>query len=173
MHPTQRIETVSNIATIVVASLLSAVLIRVYLFPMWFAHRAASEVRIGTSIKNRLPDMDWAKNGRTLVMALSTQCHFCTESAPFYRRLAGATAGNLKTVAILPQPVPEAQHYLSGEGVHVDEVRQGTVRSMGLAGTPTLLLVDGAGVVRNLWVGKLEPNQEIQVLNALQKTAGG
>src|SRR5204863_9489624 len=39
----------------------------------------------GTKIS--LAGLDWSKSPRTLLMALSTTCHFCSESAPFYQKL--------------------------------------------------------------------------------------
>lgn len=77
-------------------------------------------------------------------------------------------------VAVLPQPFTEAQQYLSGAGVHVDEVKQATLGALGVRGTPTLLLVNDVGVVTDVWVGRLQPDQETQVLTALgKKIVGG
>src|ERR1043165_683938 len=72
------------------------------------------------------PNMDWARNGRTVVLGLSTTCHFCTESAPFYQKLLRELSrqGGNRGVAVLPQPVGEGQKYLQDLGLSVDEVRQ-------------------------------------------------
>jgi len=70
-------------------------------------------------------------------------------------------------VAVAPQSVSEAQQYLSRVGVQVDEVRQVQFNTLGVRATPTLLLVNDAGVVMDVWVGKLPPDQETQVLTAL------
>jgi hypothetical protein len=124
---------------------------------------------VGTNLKGRVPGVDWGKNGRTLVLAISTQCHFCKESVPFYKKVQSQVGGSLKTVAVLPQPVATAEQYLSGEGVHVDQIKQATMSGMGIQGTPTMLLVNSAGVVTKIWVGKIMPEQEQEVLNALRK----
>jgi hypothetical protein len=173
MNVSDKIEVASNLATIAAASLLSAVLVKVYFLPTSRGGPAAPAVRIGTSLKTRLPGVGWAKDGPTLVLGLSTQCHFCTDSAPFYRRLTQSTGINVRTVALLPQPVPEAQQYLVSHGVPVDEVRQVAGSSIGLTATPTLLLVDAAGVVTDIWVGKLQPEQEARVLEAVKRRSGG
>ena len=123
------------------------------------------------NIKQALPDVDWAKNKRTLVLAISTQCHFCTESAPFFQRIEKERAKDLKLVAVLPQPVDDGRNYLEGEGVHVDDVKQAALNTIGVNGTPTLLLVDGNGTVAQLWEGKLQPDQEGSVLAVLRKNA--
>jgi hypothetical protein len=54
-------------------------------------------------------------------------------------------------------------------GVSVDEVKQFSLEKIGVSGTPTLLLVDTSGVVKNFWVGKLSPEQEATVLSVLAK----
>jgi hypothetical protein len=166
-----KIETTANVATIIVAVLLSMFLVKAYFFPNVIARTQttaiAPEVTKGKTVDGRALGVDWKKNRRTLVLAISTTCHFCTESAPFFRRLAEVTK-DLKTVAVLPQPVPEAQQYLSKVGVHVDEVRQVPLSTVGVRATPTVLLVNDSGVVTDVWVGKLPPEQETQVLTALR-----
>jgi thioredoxin-related protein len=113
-----------------------------------------------------LSGVDWSKNERTLILALSSTCRFCTMSAPFYQRLASERK-NVRLIAVLPQPEAESQKYLSDLGVSVDEVRRVSMRSLGVRGTPTLILVDGAGVVTGEWRGKLAENQEHEVLSRL------
>jgi hypothetical protein len=120
-------------------------------------------------MKPLFKDVNWSKNGRTIVIALSTQCHFCNESAPFLRRLAieAINTKAVKTLAVLPQPITEAQKYLTSEDVHVDDVRQAALGSIGVGGTPTWIIVDNHGIVTDIWVGKLDPTGESQVLNAI------
>ena len=170
-----KIETTANAATIIAAALLSVVLVKFYLMPSLPARSApvtsAPEVTKGKSMDGHLLGVDWAKNRRTLVLALSTTCHFCTESAPFFRRLGEEK--EVKTVAALPQSVSEGKKYLAGESVHVDEVRQVSLNGLGIMATPTLLLVNEAGVVTDVWVGKLQPDQENEVLSAMEKKIAG
>ncbi len=164
-----KIETIANIATICVTALLSAVLVKVYLMPSSPPRNApvATVTAVGANLKSRLPGVDWRKNGRTLVLALSTQCHFCTDSAPFLRRVQQEAGKKVKLVAVLPQPVAEGEQYLTGEGVHVDQVRQAPLGTIGVRGTPTMLLVNGSGTVMKVWTGKVQTGQEDQVLAAL------
>jgi hypothetical protein len=124
---------------------------------------------VGASLKGQLPGVDWGKNGRTLVLAISTTCHFCKDSTPFYRKLQEQVGKSLKTVAVLPQPVSEAEQYLTSEGVRVDQVKQAAIGDIGVQGTPTMLLVNSTGVVTKMWVGKIQAGQEEQVLDALRK----
>ena len=173
----RKIETTANVATIIVALLISAVLAKTYVFPnsvqpATAAVQSGPEVARGKTVDGKILGLDWAKNHRTLVLAISTSCHFCTDSVPFYRKL-GAEDKGVKMVAVLPQAISESKDYLDVKGVRVDEIKQAPLNTLGVRATPTLLLVDGAGVVTDVWVGKLQPDQEAQVLSAIEKKSAG
>jgi thioredoxin-related protein len=131
----------------------------------------AAQSLVGLNMKQSLPGVDWAGNKRTLVLALSTQCHFCTDSAPFFQRIQKEAAKNVRMLAVLPQAVEDSRKYLEGEGVHVEDVKQAQLSTIGVTGTPTLLLVDSTGKVADAWQGKLQPEQEAGVLTVLKKDA--
>lgn len=176
MNLSRKIETTANVATIIVAVLLSTVLIKLYVLPSRAESKApvvsAHKVVRGKNLDGRLLGVDWTKNHSTLVLAISTTCHYCNESVPFFRTLGPAGKG-VKMLAVLPQTVTEARQYLSNAGVRVDDVRQVPLNTLGVRETPTLLLVNDAGVVTDVWAGKLEPSQETQVLATLEKVASG
>ncbi|HEX8150573.1 MAG TPA: hypothetical protein VF591_25540 [Pyrinomonadaceae bacterium] len=155
---TKGLEVSANVAIIVVAVLLCVVLVKSYVIPAPAARQAAGEpAGIRGALKRgdavAVLGIDWQKNGKTLLLALSTACHFCTESGPFYQRLV-RERGETRLVALVPQAEEEGQAYLRGLGVGIDEVRHIGFRDMGLTGTPTLLLVDEKGVVSDVWVGR-------------------
>ncbi len=167
-------ETVANLCSIVVSVLLSVVLVKVFLLPAArpatpAASPARPQVAKGTSLNGSLPGVDWAKNGRTLVLAISTRCHFCTDSAPFFQRICKERTAGTKILAVLPQAVDDSRKYLEQEGVRVDDVKQAQLDSIKVSGTPTLLLVDNAGTVAKAWVGKLGPTEEEDVLRVLRE----
>jgi hypothetical protein len=166
-----KIETIANIATIGVAALLSAVLVKVYFLPAPSPRtpRIATAAAVGLDLKDRLPGIDWDKNGRTLVLAISTTCHFCKESEPFYRRLQQEVGKRVKMVAVLPQPVTEAEQYLNGAGLHVDGIRQASLYNIGVRGTPTMLLVNSSGVITMMWTGEIQSGEQDQVVSVLKK----
>jgi len=146
----KRVELVANLAIIVVAILLGMVLVRNYLFRssvQKIQGRATAEVQPGTKLS--LTVVDWNANKHMLVMALSTTCHFCTDSEPFYRRLAQERAENLnvRLIAVLPQTSRESEEYPNGLAVNVDDVKQSELASLGLSGTPPLILLNDQGIV--------------------------
>lgn len=164
-----KLEAAANAATIVAALLLSVVLVKVYLLPRKALLRAdgGPAIAVGAKLNTALPDVDWRKNGQTLVLAISTQCHFCTESAPFFRTLSSKAGKRIRIVALLPQPVETAQKYLSKEGVRVDQIKQVALSRIGVVGTPTMLLVNSEGTVTKLWEGELRAQEQEQALVTL------
>ena len=166
----KRLEALANVSTILVSFLLAAVLVKVFLLPARALPPASTfhlQAVKGASLKESLPGVDWARNGRTLILAISTKCHFCTESAPFFQRIGKERAKGVRLLAVFPQPVADSQKYLQSEAVQVDDVRHTTLASIGVRGTPTLLLVDKNGTVDDAWQGKLPADGEKEVLAAL------
>lgn len=85
-HLLRRIELVANVCIIVVALVICAAVVKRYLLRSPSTTRDVPGVAAGTKIN--LTDVDWAKNGRTLLLVLSTDCKFCSAGAPFYQHLA-------------------------------------------------------------------------------------
>lgn len=162
-------ELAANVAIILVGIFLGVVLVKNNLLQSPPA-MAAPPAAIAPGTKLSLPGVDWKTNGRTLVLALSSGCRFCTESAPFYQRLAQERAQfqNIRFVAVFPEPVEQSRKYLSDLGVTVDEVRQARLDSIGVAGTPTLIVADANGAVVASLRGKLSSDKETELMAQLK-----
>jgi thioredoxin-related protein len=161
----KKIEVTSNIAIIVAAIMIGVVIAQKYYVSK---NRVTPYVPKGTKIS--LPNIDWSKNGQSLVLALQTGCHYCSESAPFYQRLASEmSARKIPLIAVLPQTIEEGQNYLNSLKAPIGDIRQAQLKSIGVQGTPTILLVDSNGEVKASWAGKLPPNKESEVLNSLTR----
>jgi len=163
----KKIELLANVSIIVVAVILGFVLINRFVFPPTPVG-PGEDIKVGTKVS--LPDINWSQSERNLVLVLQKGCRFCAESGPFYRHLTRETTAlaNVRLIAALPQDVGEASQYLSDLGVAVNEIRQVPPVSVGVRGTPTLLLVDNTGTITDVWVGKLSPDKEAEVLRRLK-----
>jgi peroxiredoxin len=163
----KRVELLSNIAIIAVAILLGILLVNRYLMlPGSPKSEPVEGARIKPGMKLSLSGVDWGRGDKTLLMVLSTNCRYCTESVPFYQRLAQQKAlrKNARLIAILPQSHGEAEKYLNDHGISVDEVRQPAPGAAYARSTPTLIIVDKTGSVAGSWVGKLPPEKEAEVM---------
>jgi hypothetical protein len=111
----------------------------------------------------------------SLVFGLSTSCVYCKASAPFYRRLVGglspSASGHLRTIAILPDDTALAELYVRETlGVQLDSIVQGHPAWARM--TPTLLLVNEEGIVKEAWVGEIPPEEEPKVMAAVKRASG-
>jgi len=167
-HLLRRIELVANICIIVVALVICGAIIKRFLLKSPATARDVPGVTAGTRIN--LIDVDWARNGRTLLLVLSTGCKFCSASAPFYQNLVSKTVSSngTKLIAVLPQNVEQAREYLQSINVPIEDVKQASPASVGARATPTLILVNNAGLVTDSWVGQLSADKEAEVLARLQ-----
>jgi thioredoxin-related protein len=165
----KKVEFLAHIAVIVIAVLLGVVLVKRFLLTHTNKNTARPEITVGTRLS--LPGIDWTKSGLTMLLVLSKDCRYCTESAAFYQRLAleKAKHANTRLIAVFPQAVEVGQNYLTDIGVAVDDVKKVTPTDLGVRGTPTLILVDGTGTVQKVWPGKLPPDKESEVLNELRR----
>lgn len=171
----KKIELAANLAIVVVACLFAIVLIKNELLNKSAARTTNNQNQpapleskfVGNPNLSSL-DIDWKQSRQTLILAISESCHFCTESAPFYKELV-QKKGSTRLIAILPQSVEDGTKYLQTLGVSVDEIRQLSLDRIGVRATPTLLLVDATGALRDSWIGILPPDKEADVLGSVQR----
>jgi hypothetical protein len=119
------------------------------------------------SVKN-LP-LDFAAPRKTLVLVVKSSCPYCTASMEFYKRLANldrVRSDQVRFVVAGPEPVPVLARYITGHGLHSKQIVTADVP--GVSGTPTLFIVDKTGVIEAVWVGKLQPWTEQDVIDAVK-----
>lgn len=163
----KKVELAANIGIVIVVLLIIAMFVRNY-----SQRQTDPQHIIALGTKFALKNVDWQSSDKNLIFAVSTTCHYCTESAGFYRRLVEeCKQQHVHTIAVLPQPPTEAEAYLKGEGVTVDEIRQAALPDLEITGTPTLLLVDRSGLVKSVWLGKLPSESERDVVTSLTQKA--
>jgi hypothetical protein len=70
-------------------------------------------------------------------------------------------------VAAFPETLEESRAYIANAGYSVDEIRQISLETVGVAGTPTILLLANDGTVVHKWVGKLTDEQQKEALSVI------
>lgn len=160
----KKIELLANIAVLVVAILLGTMLVQRMFFPPGPPPPPAA---IAAGTKLSIPGVTWTSQ-KTLLIAIRPGCHFCTDSAPFYRRLIQEANGQARLLVVSGATEPEIKEYLKTLEVPLDDIKQVPLEQLGVPGTPTLILVDTKGAVVETWIGQLPPDKETEVLQKLK-----
>lgn len=156
---------VTTIAVLAVCILILARAARSYSAPA--VAPAASIAPASPAIGDRLAPIagiDFSASPRTLVMAVQSSCHFCSESMAFYRELGQRRSAANRLAVVAPDDVETAKKYVAAHGFAPDLVATSDLTALNVRGTPTLLLVNAAGVVERVWMGKLTAQREQEVL---------
>jgi len=164
----EKLEVVTNIMVIAGVLMFGLVLYRSY------THRAKMALEapgVGTVLP-ALPGYGWDGHNQVLLLALRKGCHFCEDSMPFYRNLLKAEkSGGSKAhlVTVLPDAEMEATRLLHDAQLDVPMVAPFELRQLHVFGTPTLILVDGKGIVEKAWVGEQDAAGQQAILDAIRK----
>ena len=131
------------------------------------ANRPAPKVpAVGSKVS--AVDVDWSKNKKNVLLVLQVGCRFCSESAEFYQTLMQQTKDKgVSVLAVLPQSKEEARKYLDNLQLSNLDTKQAAMNTLDVSGTPTLIITDDKGQVTNVWVGKLPPETQNEVLSLL------
>lgn len=117
----------------------------------------------GPAVGDRLADvegLELATHEQTLLLVLSSQCRFCTESMPFYRQLLDRRREEQTQVVVAStESAAVTSAYLAGHGVAADRVLEVGPGELGTSATPTLLEVSPAGDIREVIVGRVADDQ--------------
>jgi hypothetical protein len=160
----RRLRLAANAAIVVVVVALAGMLALRY----WPRPPVAPIVAVQPGETLTLPGVSWDPRA-TLLLAVSTRCRFCSDSAAFYRQLLPEAARQgIPVVAVSPERDERVRGFLHGLRVPITQVKQVDLRQLRIAGTPTLVLVDGSGRVLDVWRGRLTPSKETKVLDRVK-----
>ena len=174
------IEVASNIAIVILAIVATVLLMRNYFFVRTSSRAVTQTASLrekagppagpANGAKLSIDGIDWSESDQTVLLALSDNCHFCSQSAPFYQRLVNALANrrDVRLVALFPQQSDEAKKYLAKIEVPIADVRQASFGLLGVSGTPTVILVDRTGTIKQSWMGLLTSDRESEVLSRIK-----
>jgi thiol-disulfide isomerase/thioredoxin len=119
-----------------------------------------------------LPSVPVDKFSRTLLIAVNAKCGYCQESVPFYKQLSElAPANRSLVVAMFPNSDDEAQQFLADYKLDMRRASSVDLGALGIFATPTVILIDKDGTVRDFWVGVLSKDQEQQIGASLRQPA--
>ncbi len=123
------------------------------------------------SILPQVSGVNYSAAQRTLVIAISSRCGYCSESIQFYKQLAEAqgVSGITRILAMLPDGEDEAKQYLQQKQLDLKFISNVNFKDLNITATPTLVLVDKSGKILDFWIGKPSKDVEDQVLKAVSE----
>jgi hypothetical protein len=127
--------------------------------------------QVGDAV-NEIPNLTRARDRMSLMLVVRSTCPYCTMSMPFYERLVTEVRANgvqVQLNGVCTETTEICAQYLAKLGV--DQVAGIPSGSLKIAGTPTLLLLTADGRVERVWQGKLTPDGERDVLEAVTRKA--
>lgn len=170
----QKLEGAANVLIIIVTIMLGVVIAKQFFFASPTVinangqNNSLSQPQVIINAPLKIEGVNFAEQSKTLIVALQAGCPYCSQSAPFYKRLIEESRDkNVKIVAVLPTSLEESKDYIQKLGIDNLEVKQSTLDNIQVRGTPTLLLTNDKGEVTNAWVGKLPAPKEDEVINAI------
>jgi hypothetical protein len=151
------------------AILLAALGLGLVVFRNFYPRKAESPAyKIVAGAHLTIPGVDFGSSERTVLLALSKTCKYCSESAPFYKRFNAAIKNSkVRLIALLPENQEGGESYLQELGISANEVRNVSLAALGITILPTLVITDNAGTVLETWKGKLPPRVEAVVFKSL------
>jgi hypothetical protein len=161
------LEVTTNLAVLALCITIAVVLVRGRQ-PLQTSTSTVSDVHKGQAFP-AIENVSYDKAESTLVLALNTQCKFCNESLPFYRKLLSTHSPSNQIAVIFPNPDREVREFIEQAKLSVHAVGEQDFSKFQIDGTPTLVLVGRDGKVRDLWAGELSAAGEKQVMSAIQK----
>lgn len=118
-------------------------------------------------------DEEHSDGSPAIYLILRSNCRFCADSLPFYRRLTEQDrASGVHTVALVLETKPIGEAYLKRNGVEVDSVsalRQGQLERVN--SVPSLILVDSKRRVVRSWAGFLPEQLQRDVFMAIKSVS--
>jgi thioredoxin-related protein len=166
-----KVATVALIAACTVMTVLGVVRLRSEMFPPPATPSGGYQVGEKLNLATLTGTRPQA-NQHTLLMILSSTCHYCEKSLPLYQDISkfdSRKRGALKLAILGPEPQELLNNYVRTKVLSVDSVGQIEMSKIKVRGTPTLLLVGPDEKITNIWTGYLGEATEKQLRTVLSR----
>lgn len=163
------LESATNGAVLLVTVLILSSFAVNYFYRGRSAPQMISGFRKGQKI-SPVAGINYGDSTHTLLIAMNTQCDYCTRSIPFYNEIAKRTQNSkvpLQIVAAFPNPLEQVQKYVEQHQLNLATKNSVDMKQLNLSDTPTMILVDQGGNIIDFWVGAIPPEDQQRVLESL------
>ena len=163
----RKVEFASNIIIIILAIALLSALVKVYFFskPVQ-GFSDYSKNFVGKQIN--LSGVNWSTNSKTVLLAISSKCGYCTSSLPFYKKLSETISNSQsKLIVVFPEADTDGPKLLEENGVKAHKTINVDFKTINVTGTPTMFYLDASGLVTEAKIGKLTDLEETAFLQKI------
>jgi hypothetical protein len=170
-----RSETLANVALAVMCLVVTGVTLDRYVLRRNVQADPRPGYRQGQRLSGPMRDLIGQRTAVTALLVVSQNCRFCLDSVGFYRDLVALRSqvepARFQTLFIGFQE-EDAKAFLAKNQLPTDDLRATpTGLSEHVLGTPTLLVVDGNGLIIGAWTGRLSRGQEKDVISTVTAVA--
>ena len=154
---------IANLVFAACCIVLVAIAVGRYRAPGREVQARESFLKQGTPDPLGLPASD--ETGPLVCVFISSDCQVCSDSLPFYRRLAegvGRSPGRAGLIFVSMEAQEDVSAYLRTGGIVSPRVAS-VGRPPGIPGTPCILLLDRFRRVERSWAGRLSRRQEREI----------
>jgi hypothetical protein len=118
-----------------------------------------------------VPGVDFSAQRRTVVLALRSQCRFCTASVPFYQTLRRqADSLDFKVVVVSGDTDPVIRGYVADHSLAPHYILgSSNMTRYRVSGTPTVFIINSDAKILGAWKGLLDAGGEADVLAMLSR----
>ena len=164
-----KLETATHIFLIAICCLAGGLLIEQRFFSDPDSGGPGVTSLVGREVK--LPGANWQSAPVSVLLQISSTCHYCNESMPFYRQLMAArqsSAAKVPVIVASADAVAVMQQHLVEQQLSVDKVLHSRLAGFGTV-TPTVYIVDSKGMVQRVFVGELDSSGQRELLSIVQR----
>ncbi|MGZ8842806.1 MAG: TlpA family protein disulfide reductase [Pyrinomonadaceae bacterium] len=165
----QYLDVVTNVFVVLLILAAFAVGARQYFRPKERPFENA-RLSVGT-VFPAIPELNYGRTPKTVLLALNIYCKYCVESIPFYQRLAQAQKENESSFQLaaifLNKETDAVRNLVREKELSVLAIPNVDFSIARISTTPTIALLDNNGKVLNSWVGELSEEREKEVFAAI------
>lgn len=117
-----------------------------------------------------LPSYNYSSASQHLIIAINPNCAYCNESVPFYHELTSVQQPPdqpTQIIASFQVPLDEANQYIKQQQLDISAIAAVDFRSINVSATPTIILTNGNGMVKDFWIGQLSDEVKGQIIKAI------
>lgn len=164
------LEAVTNIAVLLVFSLLVSILMWNYLAPEP-RPQFSGGLQKGKKLEC-LASLNKQNSLKTLLIAISPECAACSESVSFYRELAhlGEEHKTVDVRAFFTGQEGAVREFFLRNQLDLDAVPLVDSAVNDIAVTPTIILADADGTILDFWVGELTEEDKRQIIHDVNRS---